>query len=81
MLDHTEEGQHKAAATSLLERILGQLTPDERLILTLFELEGQSASEVAALTGLSALNVRMRAFRARRKANQLASHLRDELEP
>lgn len=81
VLDHTEEGQHKAAATSLLERILGQLTPDERLILTLFELEGQSASEVAALTGLSALNVRMRAFRARRKANQLASHLRDELEP
>lgn len=81
VLDHTEEGQHKAAATSLLERILDQLTPDERLILTLFELEAQSASEVAALTGWSVLNVRMRAFRARRKASQLASHLRDELEP
>ena len=39
------------------------------------------AREVAALTGWSVLNVRMRAFRARRKAAQLASHLRDELEP
>ena len=80
VLDHSEECARKAAATSLLERILKQLAPDERLILTLFELEGHSASEVAALTGWSVLNVRMRAFRARRKASQLASHLRDELE-
>jgi len=65
---------------SLVDRILEQLTPDERLILTLFELEGRSASEVAALTGWSVLNVRMRASRARRKAAQLSSKLRDEID-
>jgi RNA polymerase sigma-70 factor (ECF subfamily) len=81
LLDHSEDGARKAAATSLLERILDQLAPEERLILTLFELEGHSASEVAALTGWSVLNVRMRAFRARRKAAHLAATLRHELEP
>lgn len=80
LLDHSDEGERKAAATSLLERILDQLAPDERLILTLFELEGHSASEVAALTGWSVLNVRMRAFRARLHAQQIAATLRDELD-
>lgn len=81
LLDHSEEGARKAAATTLLNRILEQLPPHDRLILNLFELEGRSASEVAALTGWSILNVRMRAFRARRKASQLATRLREELEP
>ncbi len=81
LLDHSDEGIRKAAATSLLDSILDQLEPDERLILTLFELEGRSASEVAALTGWSVLNVRMRAFRARRKATQLAASWGDELNP
>lgn len=81
LLDQTDHNQRKAAANSLIERIFIQLAPDERLILTLFELEGRSASEVAALTGWSVLNVRMRAFRARRKATKIAAAMRDELEP
>jgi RNA polymerase sigma-70 factor, ECF subfamily len=80
LLDQSEHNLRKAAANSLIERIFAQLAPDERLILTLFELEGHSASEVAALTGWSVLNVRMRAFRARRKATKLATTMRDELE-
>lgn len=81
LLDQTDHNQRRAAANSLIERIFTQLAPDERLILTLFELEGRSASEVAALTGWSVLNVRMRAFRARRKATQIAAAMRDELDP
>ena len=80
VLDRSEENAGKADATSLVERILDQLAPDERVILTLFELEGRSAGEVAALTGWSVLNVRMRAFRARRKAARIASALRAQLE-
>lgn len=80
VLDHSDDSTRKAAATSLVERILELLTAEERLILTLFELEGRSAREVAALTGWSVLNVRMRASRARRKAAQIASKLRNELE-
>jgi len=79
-MDHSDDNARKAAATSLLERILDQLPPDDRLVLSLFELEGRTAAEVAALTGWSVLNVRMRAFRARRKATQIAAALRDELD-
>ncbi len=79
LLDHGEDNQRKTAATALVERILEQLPPDERIILALFELEGRSAKEVSALTGWSILNVRMRAFRARRHAQQIATTLQDEL--
>ena len=79
-LDHSDDNARKAAATALVERILDQLAPDDRLVLSLFELEGRKAAEVAALTGWSVLNVRMRAFRARRKAAQIAATLRDELD-
>ena len=51
-----------------LERLhaaLRQLTPKERLVITLLELEDRSLREVAELTGWSVGNVKVRAFRAR----------------
>jgi len=51
-----------------LERLhaaLAQLSPKERLVITLLELEDRSVQEVAGLTGWSAANVKVRAFRAR----------------
>jgi RNA polymerase sigma-70 factor (ECF subfamily) len=51
-----------------LERLhaaLAQLSPKERLVLTLLELEERSVQEIAHLTGWSAGNVKVRAFRAR----------------
>jgi RNA polymerase sigma-70 factor (ECF subfamily) len=51
-----------------LERLyaaLAQLEPKERLIITLLELEERSIQEIAALTGWSPGNVKVRAFRAR----------------
>ena len=51
-----------------LERLhtaLAQLSPKERLVITLLELEERSVQEIADLTGWSAGNVKVRAFRAR----------------
>ncbi len=48
------------------EQALAQLGPAERLVLTLMVLEERSVHEVAALTGWSVANVKVRAFRARR---------------
>jgi RNA polymerase sigma-70 factor (ECF subfamily) len=51
-----------------LERLhaaLAQLAPKERLVITLLELEDRSVAEIAGLTGWSASNVKVRAFRAR----------------
>ncbi len=49
------------------ERLLAALAPPERLVLTLLVLEELSVRDVAELTGWSSANVKVRAFRARRK--------------
>jgi RNA polymerase sigma-70 factor (ECF subfamily) len=52
-------------ARELVQRLMEQLTPAARLVLTLLELEDRSVKEVAALTGWSVPLVKVRAFRAR----------------
>jgi len=52
-------------ARELVQWAMAKLSPDERLILTLLELEERSVREIAALTGWSESKVKVRAFRAR----------------
>ena len=57
-----------------LERLhaaLAQLSPKERLVITLLELEERSVQETADLTGWSTANVKVRAFRARTALRKL----------
>jgi RNA polymerase sigma-70 factor (ECF subfamily) len=57
-----------------LERLhaaLAQLSPKERLIITLLELEERTVQEIADLTGWSNANVKVRAFRARAALRKL----------
>jgi RNA polymerase sigma-70 factor (ECF subfamily) len=57
-----------------LERLrdaIAKLTPKERLVITLLELEDRSVQEVAELTGWSPGNVKVRAFRARASLHKL----------
>ena len=53
------------AARMLVERLLEQLSPPARLIITLLEIEDRSVKEIAKLTGWSVPLVKVRAFRAR----------------
>jgi RNA polymerase sigma-70 factor (ECF subfamily) len=57
-----------------LERLhaaLAQLSPKERLVITLLELEERTVQEIAGLTGWSMANVKVRAFRARAALRKL----------
>jgi RNA polymerase sigma-70 factor (ECF subfamily) len=57
-----------ALANADLERLdaaLAELSAKERLVITLLEIEDRSVQEVSTLTGWSAANVKVRAFRAR----------------
>jgi RNA polymerase sigma-70 factor (ECF subfamily) len=65
------------AARELLESLLSQLPPDDRLILSLLDLEQRSAREIAQLTGRSLTAVKVRAFRARQKLRKLAAALKE----
>lgn len=52
-------------ARALVRRILEQLSPQARTIITLLEIEERSIKEIAELTGWSIPLVKVRAFRAR----------------
>lgn len=56
-----------ADSRSLMLRLLDTLDADDRMVLSLFHLEGKSTDEIAALTGWSRTLVKVRAFRARKK--------------
>jgi RNA polymerase sigma-70 factor (ECF subfamily) len=64
------------SAREVVEKLLAQLSPDDRLILTLLDLEQRSVKEIAQLTGWSGTLVKVRAFRARRKLRALAENLK-----
>ena len=67
-----------ASARELLEKLLSQLTPDDRLVISLMDLEEKSVKEIAALTGWNIPLIKVRAFRARRKLRKLAETFKKE---
>jgi len=58
-------------AQRILDWGLARLKPAERLVITLLELEEKSVREIAAVTGWSEANVKVRAFRARQHLKRL----------
>jgi RNA polymerase sigma factor (sigma-70 family) len=58
------------AARELVELLLAGLSPEDRLIMRLQEMEGHSAEEIKSVTGWSLTYIRVRAFRARAKLNK-----------
>jgi RNA polymerase sigma factor (sigma-70 family) len=60
--------EDRIVAADLAERVLETLSPDERLVLTLVDGEQTPVKDVAEATGWSESNVKVRAFRARRRA-------------
>ena len=67
--------EHADAARALIERVLSQLSPAARLIITLLEIEEKSVKEIAQLTGWSVPLVKVRAFRARAEMRKILAKL------
>jgi RNA polymerase sigma-70 factor (ECF subfamily) len=59
--------QRSLVAADLAERVMENLSPDDRLVLTLVDGEDVSIKEVATMTGWSESKVKVQAFRARRR--------------
>jgi RNA polymerase sigma-70 factor (ECF subfamily) len=66
------------AARELVEKLLAQLAPADRLVLTLLHLEGRSVEEVRQITGWNVPVIKIRAFRARRKLRKCFEKLMEE---
>jgi RNA polymerase sigma-70 factor, ECF subfamily len=70
--------EHADAARQLIQRVLEQLSPPARLIITLLEIEDRSIKEIAKLTGWSVPLVKVRAFRARAEMKKCLARLAKE---
>jgi RNA polymerase sigma-70 factor, ECF subfamily len=67
--------ENKLVAADLADRLLETLSPEDRLALTLIDGEDASVSEVVEMTGWSESKVKVRAFRARKKAREAMEKL------
>ncbi len=77
--DHSQQsveahGRSKEAR-EVLEWALERLSPEDRMVLELVYLEGCSIKEAATLLGWSVANVKIRAFRSRKKLYKLLTDL------
>jgi len=61
------------AARRRLEVAFRALSPDDRALVTLFELEGWKISEIAGMTGKTEGNIKVRLSRARKKMREALS--------
>ena len=67
-----------AMSRELLDRLLAMLSAEDRLVVTLLNLEQKTVAEVRQVTGWSTPLVKVRAFRARRKMKRLLEQLMNE---
>ena len=63
------------AARLLVGRIMEQLSPAARMVITLLEIEDRPVKEIARLTGWSVPLVKVRAFRARREMRKILAKM------
>jgi RNA polymerase sigma-70 factor (ECF subfamily) len=73
----SEESLHEkglqAEAKEILDYALGKLCAEDRVVLELIHLEGYTGKEAAKLLGWSVSNVKVRAFRSRKKIKKILS--------
>ena len=66
------------AARMLVERVMAELSPAARLVITLLEIEDRSVKEISKLTGWSVPLVKVRAFRARAEMRKIVAKIAKE---
>ena len=73
--DDEEKKLDGRAAAELLDLALRELSPLDRVVITMQEIEGRSVKEISAATGASGVAVRVRALRARAKLRRALEKL------
>lgn len=80
LLAGRDEPPHTAAAAAreTVAALLSRLSPADRLVLTLLDLEERPVKEISRLTGWSVTLVKVRAFRARQRLRKLGRGINSE---
>ena len=74
-VDPDGASEHADAAKQLIEKIMDQLSPPAKLIITLLEIEDRSVKEISKITGWSVPLVKVRAFRARSEMKKILAKM------
>ena len=70
-----QSNENALIAADLAEKVLGQLSPDDRVVLQSLDGEELSVKEVAEMTGWSESKIKTQAFRARRRMREAVDAL------
>jgi len=73
-----EDAYLRSEAAEQLHIALGKLTADDRLLVTLYHLQGHSYEEIEEITGLSNANIKSKLFRARQRLKKHLAPYREE---
>jgi RNA polymerase sigma factor (sigma-70 family) len=65
-------------ARELVQKLMDQLKPEDRLVIQYLDLDQKSIAEISALTGWNPTLVKVRAFRARRKLQRFYRELTEK---
>lgn len=65
------------AARDLVDKLLASLSPEDRSLILMVDLEGQSLQEISETTGWSISKIKMRLFRVRPQLRQLIRKLEE----
>jgi RNA polymerase sigma factor (sigma-70 family) len=66
------------AAREVVTKLMQTLSPDDRLVINLLDLEQRSVREIGELTGWGASKVKVKAFRARKRLRKVADQMTAE---
>jgi RNA polymerase sigma-70 factor (ECF subfamily) len=66
---------HQVAARDLAAKLLETLKPEDRLVISMLDLEERSLAEIRQLTGWNLSLIKVRAFRARRRLRKQLQRL------
>ena len=73
--ERQQSAERGMVAADLAGRVLETMSPDDRLVLMMLDGEEASVKEVAEATGWSESNVKVKAFRARRRMREAVEKL------
>jgi len=66
------------ASREVVDKLLGELQPQDRLVINLMHIEGYSLQEISQITGWNTTLVKVRAFRARQRLKNVFNQLMAE---
>jgi RNA polymerase sigma-70 factor (ECF subfamily) len=67
------------AARDVVDKVLASLSPEDRSLILMVDMEGRTLQEIADATGWSVSKIKMRLFRVRPQLRQMIQKLEEPL--